>query len=74
MPAQRVEDDVLPLPRRAGGMEEVAEQEEERCGVILALEREGTRRALRLHGLEQGCQAGFLQQALSLHRPFSVWG
>src|ERR1039458_5707528 len=74
VPAQGLEDDVLALPGRTCRVEEVAEEEVQRGGVALALQGEGTRRTLCLHGLEQGCQARFLKRALSLHRPFSVWG
>ena len=74
VPAQGLEDDVLALPGRTGRMEEMAEKEVQRGGAALALQGEGTGRTLCLHGLEQGCQVRFLQRALSLHRPFSVWG
>src|ERR1039458_4500752 len=74
VPAQGLEDDVLALPGRTCRVEEVAEEEVQRGGVALALQGEGTRRTLCLHGLEQGCQARFLKRALSLHRTFSVWG
>ena len=73
LPAQGLEDDVLALSGRTGRVEEMAEEEVKRGGTTLALQGQGTGRALCLHGLEQGCQVRFLQRALSLHRPFSVW-
>ena len=67
VPAQRVDDDLLALPARAAGVEEVAEQEVQRAVVATVVDGQRAGGSLCLHRLEQRREPAVTKGTLGLH-------